>query len=157
MKSLALHLAIAVVWMFLWGSFDLPTLLVGFVIAYVLLAFFARGFSVMGDVPRVGRFIAFLGYFIRILIIANWQVARIVLSPRMPIHPRIIRYDVSTLSSAQLTALASAITLTPGTLSTDLSPDRQFLYIHCINAADRARAVLEIDELRRRLLQGLFS
>ena len=157
MKALARHLVIAVIWMFLWGTFDVPTLLVGFAIAYTLLGLFARGFRVIGDVPRVGRFIAFLGYFVRILVIANWQVARLVLSPGMPIHPRIIRYDVSTLSPAQLTTLASAITLTPGTLSTDLSPDRQCLYVHCLNAADRDRAVLDIDELRDRLMRGLFS
>ena len=57
MKALARHLVIAVIWMFLWGTFDVPTLLVGFAIAYALLGLLGRGFRVIGDVPRVGRFI----------------------------------------------------------------------------------------------------
>lgn len=157
MKRLIGPIAIAVIWMFLWDAFNIPTLLVGLGMAALLVAIFGRGFGTVGKLPRIGRFIAFLGYFIRILVIANWQVAKLVLSPGMPIHPRIIRYDVSALSPAQLTTLASAITLTPGTLSTDLSPDRRFLYVHCLNAADRDRAILDIDDLRDRLLRGLFS
>ena len=105
---------------------------------------------------RLWRVINFLVYFVKILVIANVQVARLVLDPKMPIHPRIIRYDVSDLTAAQITMLASSITLTPGTLAADLSPDDRFLYIHCINAADRDAAVRDLDELRSRLLRGFF-
>jgi len=156
-RRFVLHTLIAVLWMFLWGSFKLTTLIAGYIVAYLLLAIIGRRAAALGEFPRAWRAIRFIFYFIRILVVANWQVARLVLDPKMPIHPRIIRYDVSKLTPTQLTTFSSSITLTPGTLSTDLSPDRRWLYVHCINAADRAAAIADLDELQRRLLKGLFS
>lgn len=158
MRPALLHIVLAVLWMLLWGAFDLYTLAAGLIVAYLLLALFEQ---VAGEGPgftlKIWRVIPFLFYFVKILVVANLQVARLVLAPRMPIHPRIIRYDVGDLSPLQITTLANALTLTPGTLAADIGPDHRFLYIHCLNAPDAAQAVRDVDELRRRLLWGLFS
>ncbi|HEV2295457.1 MAG TPA: Na+/H+ antiporter subunit E [Tepidisphaeraceae bacterium] len=176
MTQFLLHLTLALLWMLLWGSFDLYTLLAGIVVGFLLLALFARvtggagvdggsgrflepvrQVATLGYPTRLWRLICFAAYFVKILVVANWQVAKLVLAPSMPIHPRIIRYDVSGLTPAQLTTLASAITLTPGTLSADLSSGDRLLYIHCINAPDAEQAVREIDQLKDRLLKGVFT
>ena len=72
-------------------------------------------------------------------------------------HPRIIRYPVTGLSHTQMTTLASAITLTPGTLSADVDEAGQTLYIHCMYAHDRDAAVADLDELRDRLMREVFG
>lgn len=168
MTQFLLHLTLAILWMLLWGSFDLYTFLAGMVVGLLLLALVGRTtggsfaypvrqMATLGYPSRLWRLIRFAAYFVKILVIANWQVAKLVLSPSMPIHPRIIRYDVTGLTPVQITTLASAITLTPGTLSADISSDERFLYIHCINAPDAQQAVRELDDLKTHLLNGVFT
>ena len=157
MRRFLLHIVLAVVWMLMFASLDPYTLLAGLLVAAALVALrgpIDRTPSFRGNPLRLLRFAA---YFVKILVIANWQVAKLVLDPAMPIHPRIIRYDVTGLTATQVTTLASSITLTPGTLAVDLSPDGQALYVHCINAPDRAAAVRELDELRARLAAEVFA
>lgn len=105
---------------------------------------------------RLPRAAAFLFYFIRILIIANWQVAVEALRPNGRQSPRMVRYDVTGMTDLQITFLANAITLTPGTLVVDISDDRRLLYVHCMFGADREASIRELDDLRHRLLRGLF-
>ena len=157
MKLFLIHIVLALLWMLMFGSFDLYTFTAGLVAGYVLLALVGRIIGSWRYPVRVLSVLRFAAYFIRILVIANWQVAKLVLDPAMPIHPRIIRYDVAGLTPLQITSLASSITLTPGTLAVDLSPDDSFLYIHCINAPDRERALRELDELKHRLMKEVFA
>jgi len=64
---------------------------------------------------------------------ANFTVARIVLSPRMPIEPVIVSVDARHLPLVSQATLANAITLTPGTVSIDV--DRGMIEVHCLTAA----------------------
>ena len=74
--------------------------------------------------------------FIRELIASNLVVARIVLSPRIRIHPGIIAHRTALKTDLAVTTLANMITLTPGTLTVDLSEDGTTLFIHTINVED---------------------
>ena len=157
MKLFLVHIVLALFWMLMFGSFDLYTFVAGLVAGYVLLALVGRIVGSWRYPVRVLSLLRFAAYFIRILVIANWQVARLVLDPAMPIRPRIIRYDVAGLTPMQVTAFANSITLTPGTLAVDLAPDERFLYVHCINAPDREQAVRDLDELKHRLMTEVFA
>ena len=61
------------------------------------------------------------------------------------------------MTDLQITTLANAITLTPGTLSVDVSDDNHDLYVHCMYAKNREDAVLDINELRDRIMTELFA
>jgi multicomponent Na+:H+ antiporter subunit E len=152
-----LHLVIALLWMLMWGAFDLQTFIAGLVVGYALLALAGRAIGGQKYPIKLWLLVRFLAYFVKILVIANWQVAKLVLNRAMPIRPRLIRYDVAGLTPIQITTLANSITLTPGTLVVDVAPDDRFLYVHCINAPDRAQAVRELDELRDRLMTEVFA
>ncbi len=156
MKLFLLNILLALLWAFTWGTFDLYTLAAGFVLGYLLLGLYSRVTAVEGYGTKVIELLGFAVYFVRILIKANWQIAREVLSPGWSQQPRIIRYSVAGLSDVQVTTLANAITLTPGTLVIEISPDGQYLYIHCMYAKDPAGAVAELDELRDKLLRQVF-
>jgi multicomponent Na+:H+ antiporter subunit E len=163
-----LHLTLALLWVLLWGHFDPYTFLAGAVVGLLLLAlvgrttggsfaFPVRQVAALGYPTRLWRLACFGTYFVKILVLANWEVAKLILAPRMPIHPRIIRYDVSDLTPVQVTTLATAVTLTPGTLAADLSPDDRYLYIHCIDALDADGAVRAVDDLKQHLLREVFT
>jgi multicomponent Na+:H+ antiporter subunit E len=101
--------------------------------------------------------LSFTIYFLRILVIANLQVAREILTPGFQMSPRLLRYDVSDLTDVQTTFLANTITLTPGTLSVDVSEEADFLYVHCMYARDRDSILAELDELKDRILKEVFG
>jgi multicomponent Na+:H+ antiporter subunit E len=156
MKLFLLNIMLALIWTFLWGRFDFYTLTAGFVVGYLVLGLYSRVTETEGYGLKVWHLLAFSFYFLRILIKANFQIAWEILTPTHYQTPRIIRYDIEGLTDVQVTALANAITLTPGTLAMDISEDRRYLYIHSMYARDRAEAEREIDALRRRLMREVF-
>jgi multicomponent Na+:H+ antiporter subunit E len=66
------------------------------------------------------------------MLIANLDVVYRVIHPKMPIKPGIVKVKTRLQSESGRTALANSITLTPGTLTVDITDDG-FLYIHWIN------------------------
>jgi len=93
--------------------------------------------------------------FLYELVLANLSVARIVLSPSLPIRPGIIAYETKLKSDLALTSLANMITLTPGTLTLDISEDRRVLYIHTLNIQDPVEVAESIRHSFERILLEL--
>jgi multicomponent Na+:H+ antiporter subunit E len=79
------------------------------------------------------RWLSLLALFVRELIVSALKVAWLVLQPRLAVRPAIIAYPLTVTTDLQITLLANMITLTPGTLSVDVSADRRTLYIHAID------------------------
>ena len=152
------NILFAILWMLLWGAFDLYTLAAGFVLGYLMLA------VVGGAMPqgrayaaKVLRLLSFTGYFFKILIQSNLQVAREVITPGLGMSPRFIRFPVAGLSDFELTSFANTITLTPGTLSVDVSPDGSYLYVHCMYAKDPQQAADDLRSLLDRMKKEFFA
>lgn len=83
------------------------------------------------------KWLALIGLFVRELVLSALRVAWLVVQPKPRLHPGIIAYPLTVTTDAQITLLANMITLTPGTLSIDVSDDRRTLYIHAIDVTDR--------------------
>ena len=64
-------------------------------------------------------------------------VAWLAVRPKLRLRPAIVAFPLTVSSDAQITMLANMITLTPGTLSIDVSDDKKTLYIHTIDLGDR--------------------
>ena len=71
-------------------------------------------------------------YFCKEFIFANLRIAHDIISPRYYMQPTLVALPLDVRSDFEITVLACIITLTPGTLSLDLSPDRRTLYIHAL-------------------------
>ena len=67
--------------------------------------------------------------------VANVHVARLVLDPRMPINPSLVEFESPLRTEASNAVLANSITLTPGTVTVDMSAHR--FIIHCISETSR--------------------
>lgn len=74
---------------------------------------------------------AYLPMFIWQLILANIDIARRVLSPKIPLNPGFVKIKTDLKGDFAKLALANSITLTPGTLSVDV--DGEYLYIHTVD------------------------
>lgn len=156
MTLFLLNIMLAVLWCFTWGSFSFYTLVSGFVLAYVLLGIYSRATTMEGYGARARDLIRFIAYFIRVLFVANLQIAYEILTPGLGVAPRIVRFDVTGLTAVQRTMLANLINLTPGTLLVDMSPDRRTFYVHCMYARDYDDAIRQLTDLKQRLVMEVF-
>lgn len=157
MTRFGFNLVLAVVWCLMWGSFSAWNFMGGLAVGAFVLTGYSR---VAGKSPymlRLWHLIRFGAYFMKILAKSNLQIAKEVVTPGWSQTPRILRYPVGHLTDVQKTSLANAITLTPGTLVVDISPDGQFLYLHCMYAKQREQTIAEIDELADRLTRWVFA
>lgn len=135
MTLFLIHLLLALAWMAVSGTFTLANLLFGLVLGAAALEVVSRQRGEGTYVLRVGKAAGLAMLFVIELIKSSWGVARIVMRPQLGIQPGIIAYPLKVSSDAGITLLANLITLTPGTLSVDVSPDRSTLYIHCVDAS----------------------
>lgn len=87
------------------------------------------------DPRRILRALLYLPYFLWQMLLANLKVAAVVLSPRLPVRPSIVRARSALRSPEGMLLLSSSITLTPGTLTVDAEGER--LYIHCVQATQK--------------------
>ena len=157
MTMLLLNVLLALVYVTLTEDGSFFNLMVGFLIGMLIVSLVARAMGRPRYTAMILRRIRFMIYFLVILTKANWQVALAVLKGPGSTTPRLFRYPVTGLTPVQITTLANAITLTPGTLTTDADETGDYLLIHGMFAGDEAKAVAEIDELRDALLKGVFS
>ncbi len=147
MNFLLLNVLLALAWAALTGELTPENLLGGFVLGYVLLFLSRRALGCTSYVTRVPRVISFLVYFLVELFRANLRVAYEVLTPQQRMRPAIVAVPLDIRGDLEITLLANLITLTPGTLSLDVSSDRRVLYVHSMYVDD-------IDAFRREIKDG---
>ncbi|PCF93564.1 Na+/H+ antiporter subunit E [Vreelandella nigrificans] len=139
------NLLLGLAWVLLSGDFSGLNLLVGMIFGYIALVLIEPQVASLKGYPvRVPRIIGFLCFFIKELIQANLRVAFDVLTPPWHMQPGVIAMPLSARTEMEITMVANLISLTPGTLSLDVSDDRKVLYIHAMFLDDE-------DELRRNL------
>jgi multicomponent Na+:H+ antiporter subunit E len=131
-----LSLVFAVVWVAVTGSGTLHNLIFGFALSTLSLWIVREQMSARGYWRRMGRILSLLVLFFKELALSAWKVAVLVMSPRMELKPGIFAYPLTVDRDFEITLLANLITLTPGTLSVDVSADRKTLFVHAIDCSD---------------------
>jgi multicomponent Na+:H+ antiporter subunit E len=128
------------VWAALHGSFSVGTLLVGALFSGAILYLSQPLFNpdeegIEGRRPlrRLWRNVVLVLVFLREVVLSAVEVAGYVVQPTLSIRPAIIRYPLNVQTEREITVLANMISLTPGTLSMDVSSDRSAIYIHAIS------------------------
>ena len=149
-------LIFTLIWAALQGHFNFSNLLMGVLLSAIILGVTRQLFESDPDHPtgrvrpvrRVGRFIVLVIVFLRELLLSATRVARLVLQPTLDLHPGILAYPLDVRTDREITALANLITLTPGTLSLDVSDDGTTIYVHAIMAEgdDGSDTILEIKD-----------
>lgn len=142
-----LNILLALVWVSLTGQFSPGNFFFGFLLAYLILWMMRRSGQGSKYFLLVPRWISFLLFFLYELVKANVRVAYDVLTPTHHMKPGIIAIALDARSDTEITLLANLITLTPGTLSLDVSSDRRVLYIH-------AMYITDVDKVREEIKEG---
>lgn len=150
------NIALTLLWMMLNRDTTLLNGILGFALGAVVVEMTLRASARTTYLGRLWSFVRFACYFLYILVKANLDVAWEIITPGYSMKPRMIRYDVTGLTPIQVTTLANAITLTPGTLSADINDEGDTLYIHAMYAEKKNDATKDLDELRDKLLKLVF-
>ncbi|MFD2516041.1 Na+/H+ antiporter subunit E [Pontibacter locisalis] len=98
---------------------------------------------------KMPKAIEFSAFFLKELLVANFKIAYDVVTPHYYMRPTVIALPLKVRSNMEITILANIISLTPGTLSIDVSPDRKLLYIHALYVKNN-----DVEELKRHIKNG---
>ena len=101
---------------------------------------------------KVAGLLLYLGWEI---LVANLKVVAAVLGPRRFLRPALVAVPLDATTDSQIALLSNLISLTPGTLSLDVSPDRRTLYVHAMSTSSPDALRREIKEgFERRILEA---
>ncbi|THV22944.1 Na+/H+ antiporter subunit E [Peteryoungia ipomoeae] len=157
MSLYLLSLVMAVIWAVVSGSFTFHNLLFGLAISVVTLILVKDQIAGPDYVSRTRRILSLILLFVVELAKSAWKVAILVVSPKLDVKPGIFAYPLTVKSDWEIALLANLITLTPGTLSVDVSEDRSTLYVHGIDCSDVEAARRDIAEGFEKKIMEAFA
>lgn len=132
MNMFLLNILLGIAWSALTGRFAPVDLIFGFGLGYAVLWVVTRIWRQERYFKQISRLIGLAVYFLMDLLRANFRLAATILSPHMKLRPAVVSVPLELKTEAGISLLANLITLTPGTLSLDISNDRQILYVHTV-------------------------
>lgn len=153
MTLLMLNIALAIGWALLAGSVTIGQLLLGFAVGYGVL-WIARPLHGHADYfSRLPRAVRLIGFFHYELVVSSIRVVWDILTPPILARPGIVAVPLEPANEAEIFLLSSLVSLTPGTLSLDVSDDRRTLYVHAMFADDAEAVRQSVKEgMERRVL-----
>lgn len=150
------NILLTLIWVALTGDYSFANFLFGFILSYFMLRMIIMGSGSSKYFVILPKVIAFIFFFLWELIKANLQVAYEVMTPNYNMTPGIVKVPLDAKTNLEITSLANIITLTPGTLSLDVSNDRKVLYVHSMYIKDREKFIHGIKNgFEKRILEIL--
>jgi len=132
-KLFLMNILLSLVWVALTGTLAVPNFLFGFVLSFLIM-------WVISARAENRKYFKIVYELIK----ANIQVAYDVITPKFYMTPGIVRVPLDAKSDLEITLLANIISLTPGTLSLDVSDDKTVLYVHSMYISDKEEFIKSI-------------
>ncbi len=114
----------------LLGGFTFANLTAGFLVGFATLSLTGPLFGNEDYFRRMVRVTQLILYFAWELVVSSLQVVWDVVTPVQKSRPAIVAIPLDITDPTQITVLANLISLTPGSLSLDVSHDERVLYVH---------------------------
>ncbi|WP_407352718.1 Na+/H+ antiporter subunit E [Luteimonas sp. R10] len=156
LPSLPLSIAVLVLWLLLVSDFGPGQLVLGLVLAVALPLFADMLKPERAHIGRVLVALRLCGIVFVDIVRSNIEVARLILGPESAITPGFVQVPLDLGNIHGTTVLASIITLTPGTVSAELSDDRRHLLVHCFNLKDADDVIDTIKTRYEAALKEIF-
>lgn len=148
---------LVLLWMFLLNSFTMGGLVMGVLLGIVISLITRQFWPERPPVRAYGKALAFMALVAWDVLVANVIVARLILfRSASELNTRWVTVPLELTSPEAITVLAGTITMTPGTVSSDVSADGRSLLVHCLDAEDAELAVTEMKERYESRLKEIF-
>ena len=151
-----LSLCLLLGWVLLVDDFSFGHWLLGAVLGLALPLLCRDMLLAPLRICRPGLLLRFIGLVLYDIVVANLQVAKLVLGPKANLQPGFVEIPLELTDDLAISILASVITLTPGTCSADLSADRRTLLVHGIDVPDPQALVADIKARYEAPLKEVF-
>ena len=104
-------------------------------------------------IEKIKDILTFLVFYVSKVIQANFELAYYLLSPRLNMKPGILKIPVHLKHNQAILLLINLISMTPGTLTMDLSEDKRHIYVHFLFLSNEEKKVKEIENLESRIFK----
>lgn len=152
-----LTVMVVIVWALLHNGLSAGVLASGIVLGVAIPRLTARFWPERPTLGPSRKVIAYVLLVMWDIVVANVHVARLVLfRPAGSLRSRFICVPLDLRVPEAITVLAGTVTMTPGTVSCDLSADGRCLLVHCLDVGDEAAAVALIKSRYESRLQEIF-
>lgn len=152
-----LSIALFVMWLMLNGTIHIAHVLLGaflgWAIPWLTRSLWTRKLHLTNGMVALRLFVIVLYDIVR----ANITVAFLVLGPVSKLRPAFIELPLDLKEPFAISALASIITLTPGTVSCSVSEDRRTLLVHALDVDDVEAAIVEMKTRYEAPLKEIFE
>ena len=148
MNLFLLNILLALGFSAVLGQLNFSGFIAGFVVGYLALWLSKPLYGNTRYFERLPKVLGLITFFGKELLISNVKVLWDVITPQHISRPGIIAIPLDARTDTEIMLVANLISLTPGTLSLDLSENRRLLYVHVMFLDD-------IDQMRRQIKQGL--
>jgi multicomponent Na+:H+ antiporter subunit E len=157
MTLFGINILLAFVWATLTADISLSSLAVGFVLGSAALWIAQPLFPGNATYFRKGSaVIKLILYFLYELALSSVRVAWDVLTPTNLSNPKIVEVPLDVETDAEILIVTNLISLTPGSLSLDVSEDRKTLYVHAMFADDPEGVCNDIKSGMEKLVKEVF-
>lgn len=138
-----INIFIAVLWMFFQDDWSVLTFFSGYLAGLFILYIMRRFFKEQFYVHLVMNVIRLVLVFLQELFVSSIFVIRKILTPNLKLTPGIFRLETDLKSDVEITLLSLLITLTPGSVVMEVTPDRKALYVHAMDMPESKEAVIK--------------
>lgn len=150
-------LALFVMWLLLVNSIAPGHMVLGFLFGIFIPHLTGSFWTERTNLCRPGLLLKLMFMVLLDIVTANLVVARLILVPRRVLRPGFIRLPLDVREPLAITLLAGIISLTPGTVSADLSSDRRHLLIHCLDLDDEGMLMTRIKHRYETPIREIFQ
>lgn len=152
-----LTLALALIWLLLVNSLAFGHVVLGLLLGWVIPLFTRRFWPDTVTIRNPVTLVRFIAVVMYDIVVANVSVARLILGRPERLRPAFVVVPLALRSELAISLLANTISLTPGTVSSRLSPDRRSLLVHALDVDDRDALIASIKQRYEAPLKEVFE
>lgn len=156
LPSIPQSLTVFIFWLLMAEDYSPANLLMALLLAVLMPLIAARLEREFAQLGRMSKLLKLGALLLWDMLLANITVARQVLGAESKLHSDFIWVPLDLTNIHGISVLASVMTLTPGTVSAELSEDRKFLLVHCLNVDDPDALIADIKQRYEAPLREVF-
>jgi multicomponent K+:H+ antiporter subunit E len=157
LPSPTISILLFIVWLLLNNTLEPGHLVLGAFLA-LLIPLLTSGMQ--DPQPSIRKPLVAIRYVCMVIadiVVANFEVAFLVIGPAKRLSPAFVAVPIDIQHELPITILASTVSLTPGTVSAEISEDKQWLYVHVLKLTDKDELIALIKQRYERPLMEIFE
>lgn len=145
------------IWLLLFNSLSAGVVLLGVVFSLLIPILLRPAWPHFAEVKKPHLAVIYFFILLFDIVVANFKVAVLILGSRKSINPAFFVYPLDMKEELPVTILASTITLTPGTVSCEITRGRKGILIHAFSEDDPEQVINTIRHRYERRLKEIFE